>query len=173
MGGGEYMDRKVIFAVVAATIFSLSVSAAVIAPGGPRNDPLPDSKFRVEIDGLVSSSFAEVSGIRLTTDVIEYRDGTDINIRYLPGLNKVGDITLKRGVTGDSDLWDWYEEVRSGADARKNMAVIIMDHGRIDRVRYTFEDCFPIVYEGPSLDSTPGDIAYESLTLQCEQVYFE
>lgn len=167
------MDRKVVFAIVAATIFSLSISAAVIAPVGPRNDPLPDHKFRVEIDGIVSSSFAEVSGIRLTTDVVEYRDGTDMNVRYLPGLNKIDPITLKRGLTGNSDLWDWYENVRSGSDARKNMAVIVMDHGRIDRVRYNFQECFPTSYSGPSLDSTSGDLAFETITIQCESISFE
>jgi phage tail-like protein len=164
------MDRKVIFAVVAATIFSLSISAVVIAPSGMRNDPLPDHRFIVEIDGIASSSFTYVEGIESTTEVIEYREGNDNDVRYLPGLNRVGALTLKRGLTENSELWDWYEEFVSGLGNRRSMSIIIQDHSRNEKVRFNFQECFPVRYEIEPLDSTPGGIATEVLDIACEKM---
>ena len=164
------MDRKVIFALIAATIFSLSISAVVIAPTGSRNDPLPDHRFVVEIDGIASSGFTLVEGIRSTTDVIEYREGNENDVRYLPGLTRVGALTLQRGLTGNSDLWDWYSEFQSGLGTRRAMSIIIQDHSRNERVRFNFQECFPVKYEILSLDSTPGGTATEEIEVACERV---
>jgi phage tail-like protein len=164
------MDRKVIFAIVSATIFSLSISAVVIAPSGMRNDPLPDHKFIVEIDGIASSGFTLVEGVRSTTEVIEYREGNENDVRYLPGLTRVGALTLQRGLTENSDLWEWYEEFQSGLGTRRAMSIIILDHSRNERVRFNLQECFPAEYGILPLDSTPGGTATEEIVVACERV---
>ncbi|HEY2918716.1 MAG TPA: phage tail protein, partial [Candidatus Binatia bacterium] len=71
-----------------------------------RNDPYKNFKFRVEIDNLTIAGFSECTGLSSEVGCIEYREGGDFFVRKLPGLHKVGDITLKRGVTKSSELQD-------------------------------------------------------------------
>src|SRR5688572_32187033 len=93
-----------------------------------RNDPFKNFNFLVEIDGITQAGFSECSGLRLEIDVIEYREGGDLSsVRKLPGLSKVGDITLKRGITTSKELHEWVESVRNGVASRKNGAVVLLD----------------------------------------------
>ena len=73
-----------------------------------RSDPYSGYNFEVVLtevsdDGTaVRGSFAEASGLEVTIDPIEYRNGTDdITMRKIPGLKKFTPLTLKRGVIGD------------------------------------------------------------------------
>jgi len=68
--------------------------------------PLPVFHFRVEWGGT-SISFSEVSGLNMETQVIEYRDGLspDYSTVKMPGMQKYGNITLKRGaMQGDNEF---------------------------------------------------------------------
>ena len=66
----------------------------------PRNDPLRNFRFRLEIDGIAQANFSEVAVGETTTEAIDYREGNEPNhVRKLSGLTKFGNITLKRGIT--------------------------------------------------------------------------
>ena len=65
-----------------------------------RNDPFRNYRFRVEVDGLQTAAFSEATIPDSTTDVAEYREGTDpTTSRKLSGMTKYGNITLKKGLT--------------------------------------------------------------------------
>ena len=74
-----------------------------------RRDPLRGMKFEVtfpKLGGVVGSvGFSKISGISQESDVIEYREGDEpIVQRKIPGLIKVGDVTLERGVANVNDM---------------------------------------------------------------------
>ena len=98
---------------------------------GKRSDPFRGFKFRVSIDGIQRAGFREVSGLDAATDPIDYREGDDktLTIHKLPGLKKFSNLTLKRGITDDHDLWKWRKQVMDGKikDCRKNGSIILMD----------------------------------------------
>ena len=60
--------------------------------------------------------FSDVSGLDAEITVAEYRNGNDTenHVRKIPGVHKVGDVTLKRGVIGAQNLCDWMERARNG-----------------------------------------------------------
>ena len=62
------------------------------------------------------AGFQECSEIGMTVDVIEYRNGNEKenNVRKLPGLTRVSDVTLKRGIIGSLELYDWLDQIRNG-----------------------------------------------------------
>ena len=64
----------------------------------------------------------------------------DVHIRKLPGLKKFSNITLKRGITDDLDLWNWRKQVMDGKikDARKNGSIILMDDEGKDAAEWAF-----------------------------------
>ena len=77
-----------------------------MAGTGQRDDPFAACNFLIDIDGY-KAGFSEISGLDLTTDPIEYRNGNeDIRVRKLPGLKKFSNITLKRGVIKSDNDYD-------------------------------------------------------------------
>jgi phage tail-like protein len=134
-----------------------------------RNDPFKNFNFLIEIDGIAQAGFSECTGLRLEVDVIEYREGGErSSVRKLPGLAKVGDITLKRGVTISNELQAWFESVRNGVADRRNGAIVLLDDERKPVVRWKFFNAFPRRWEGPDLDAKGSEVAIETLTLSCE-----
>ena len=138
---------------------------------GSRNDPYKNFNFRIEINGIAIAGFSECTGLRIEVDVIEYREGGDrTTVRKLPGMSKVGDITLKRGITASRELYDWINAIRNGVADRRNGVIVLLDDERKDVVRWHFTDAFPRKLEGPNLDAKGNDVAIESLTLCCESL---
>src|SRR2546422_2919865 len=141
------MKRNVLMGVAALTVVGLMVTLTARAPLGGRPDPLPSFKFAVEIDGIVQSSFREVSGVSCTTEVIEYRDGNDPNVvRLLSGLTRCGPIVLKGGLTDSRELWNWYRSVIDGNVMRKNGSIIVLDAKGEEHARYNFVNGWPMKY---------------------------
>lgn len=134
-----------------------------------RNDPFKNFNFLVEIDGFAQAGFSECTGLRLEVDVIEYREGGEASsVRKLPGRLKVGDITLKRGITTSNELQAWLQSALSGVTNRKNGVIVLLDDERKEVVRWKFFNAFPRKWEGPNLDAKGTDVAIETLTLCCE-----
>src|SRR3712207_3279734 len=109
-------------------------------------DPVRNFRFRVEIDGITTTGFTEATGFDSTTDVIEYREGTDPpHVRKLPGLTKFGDITLKYGLTDDKQLFDWRQAIIDGKidKNRKTVYIIALDETGTDRARWQCEKAWP------------------------------
>ena len=96
-------------------------------PAPTRFDPYKNFKFRVEIAGITVAGFSECTGLSTEISVIEYREGGDQFTRKLPGLHKVGDITLKRGVTTSAELQTWHSNTLQGIPDRRNGSIILLD----------------------------------------------
>jgi|SRR5215216_2250984 phage tail-like protein len=62
------------------------------------------------------AGFQECSQIGMSVDVIEYRNGNskENSVQKLTGLNKATDVTLKRGIIGSLDLYQWLNDIRNG-----------------------------------------------------------
>ena len=70
--------------------------------------PLPSFHFKVTLGSVGEISFSEVSGLETEFEEITYRagDSNDFTKLKMPGLKKVSDITLKKGIfVSDSQLW--------------------------------------------------------------------
>lgn len=133
--------------------------------------PYTQFNFLLEIDGVVSGAFTEVSGITMESDAIEYREGSDpTHVRKLPGLSKYGNITLKRGFTDNTELADWRNTVINGVTERKDGAIILMDEAGQPALRWEFTNAWPVKLEGATLNATANEVAIESAELVVEQM---
>ena len=133
--------------------------------------PYTQFNFLLEIDGVVSAGFTEVSGITMESDVVEYREGNEAtHVRKLPGLSKYGNITLKRGFTDNTELADWRKTVTDGMTARKDGAIILMDEAGQPALRWEFKNGFPSKLEGATLNATANEVAMETVELAVESV---
>ena len=134
-------------------------------------DPIRNFRFRVELDGITDAGFTEASGFDSTTDVIEYREGNDpAHVRKLPGLTKFGDITLKYGLTEDTRLFDWRQEIIDGDITRKTVYVIALDEQGNEKARWQCDNAWPSKLDPADFNAKGNDVAINTLTITCEEV---
>ncbi len=136
-----------------------------------RKDPLRGFRFLVEIDGIVQAGFQEVTVPESAQDPIEYREGTDRpTVRKIPGLIKYGNVVLKWGATDSLELSNWRKMVEDGkiGEARRNMAIIVLDEEGNEGARWEFNDAWPTKYDAPDLKGTGNEMAIETLEIAHE-----
>jgi phage tail-like protein len=139
---------------------------------GQRIDPFFSYNFLVELDSVVRASFQEASGLEATIDPIEYREGgQNTTVRKLPGVTKYSNIVLKRGLTTDSDLYDWHRQTVLGSvDFRRNGSIIVLDRQGSEVARWDFVDAWPTKYQVSDFKSTGNEVAIETLELVHEGI---
>ncbi len=131
-----------------------------------RRDPYGNFRFRVEIDGLVAGDFAEVTGLVSESDVIAHRDGADPSrVRHVPGIHKVSNLTMKRGLTADRSFWDWRKAVVDGQVNRRDGVITLLDETGQVVARWRFKGGWPSKWEGPTLEGLGHDVAIETLVI--------
>jgi len=92
-----------------------------------------------EVQNKVAGFFTEVSGIGSETEVVEHKvvtkDGKSDFVQKIPGRLKWGDITLKRGITSELDVYSWRKLVEDGkvATARANGSIYARSGGQASR----------------------------------------
>ncbi|MFO1225432.1 phage tail protein [Roseateles sp.] len=129
--------------------------------------PLPKFHFRVTLDG-VSASFSEVSGLSAETQPIEYRagDSKTFSVLKMPGLKKVSDVTLKRGVTTNpSALIAWIQSSKLNEVQRKPVTIELIDEAGGTTMSWTLSNAFPTKITGTDLKASGNEVAIESLVL--------
>ncbi|MEP6832337.1 MAG: phage tail protein [Gemmatimonas sp.] len=144
-------------------------------PTATRSDPFRAFNFRVEIDGLTVGSFSECAGLTADGDSVDYREGTDVplHVRKLPGLRKFTAITLKRGYTNNTELWQWHENIANGISDRRDGTIVLMDEQRRDVMRWNFESGWINKIEGPTFKAAGNEVAIESVEIVHERLALE
>ena len=136
-----------------------------------RKDPYISFNFLVEIDGITQAGFQECSGLDCQTAPIDYREGADpMHVRKIPGLNTFSPISLKRGVTDSTELWQWRQTVIAGSADRRNGSVVLLDDTGAEKIRWNFSNAWPSKWTGPSFSATGNAIAVETLEITHEEL---
>jgi phage tail-like protein len=146
-----------------------------------RDHPYAQFNFLVDLgtgntDGP-EAGFQECSEIGMTIDVIEYRNGNDKrnSLRKLPGLARTGDVTLKRGIIGSLDLYNWIDQTRNGdPGGRRNVLIHLQseDHTQVVLTWKLF-GAFPAKVNAGPLNAKGTDVAVEEITLAYERLEVE
>jgi phage tail-like protein len=140
-------------------------------PTGDKKDPFSAFNFQLEIDGITKAAFKECLGLDAGSETVEYREGDEtFTRRKLPGLAKYTNITLKRGITDDAQLWAWHQTVIDGKTERKNGSIILLDEAGQEKLRWNIVRAWPSKWNGPSFDATTSVVAFESIEIAHEGV---
>jgi phage tail-like protein len=140
--------------------------------------PFVAFNFAVEInlegesDTLCSAAFSDCDGLDVTMDVKTIREGGNNGqqIRF-PGGRTYGQVTLKRGMTSNFDLWDWVEQTLRRPKLRAKAEVVILaPDGQTERARFILDRCLPVKLKSPSLSAKDGMIAVEELQIAFESL---
>jgi phage tail-like protein len=138
-----------------------------------RDVPYGAFNFTVDLGTGVVAGFSDVSGLVTEMTAAEYRNGNDAenHVRKIPGVHKVGDVTLKRGLVGSRDLFDWINQTRTeGYKAKRTVVIHLMDEARSGPVAtWRLQGSMPLKYTGPTFAGKGGgDVAMEELVISCE-----
>ena len=134
----------------------------------PFVDPYAGFNFLVQFQGIISGAFNEVTGLNVEAAVIEYREGENpMTQRKLPGLLKYGNVTLKRGVVGNHELYSWIKKVIDGDIERQNVTVILQSELREEEgvVQWILKEAWPCKFMAPDLKAGADEVAIETLEL--------
>src|SRR5256714_15119926 len=131
--------------------------------GLPDLDTSVGWSFGFEFDGIQIKQIQEVSGLKMEQDVIELKhntqDGKYVN-KKLPGRPKAGEVTITRGLTGDTSFQDWVKKSHLGdmPGARKGGSAIVYDYQGSELKRYKPTNCWPKSLEigSPKAGATTG-----------------
>jgi len=168
---------------------NVSRTEAPLGISGARLDPLIAYQFSITFGtgaGQFVAYAVDVSGLDFERDYIEHKF---VNQQYqavtqmIPGRIKWGPITLKRLLTTDTAMWDWFMDhegpsLNTGSYSPKKYAaarlpVTITAWTRdftTQAIRWELSNAWPSKIAGPHFDSKSGDFAFEEVTLVFESI---
>ena len=134
--------------------------------------PMPVYHFIVEWGGL-RTGFTEVTGLNITHEVVEYREGNSPvdNAIKIPGLTKFDNIVLKRGIVkGDSDFFKWFKTKQNSQIERRDIVINLLNENHEPIMAWKIRRAFPVKYTGPALNAKNSEVAIETLELTHEGI---
>lgn len=126
-----------------------------------------NSRYYVNIGGSTENAvFSEVGGLQLETDVFEFVEGGNNGFVYrFPGLTKAGNVTLKRGITKDNELFRWYLRIAQGIMDLRTVQITMFDAKGDPLIGWSLQRAFPVKWSGPQLAANGVAVAVESIEL--------
>lgn len=125
---------------------------------------------------LCYSEFSECDGLEMTMEPKTVREGgNNTQSIHLVGPVNYGNLTLKRGMSLNQDLWKWFQccaghpaskAIRRGITANAQITVKRKATGNTEeQIVYKLFDCLPIKIKGAPLNAKDGVIAIEELQI--------
>jgi phage tail-like protein len=135
----------------------------------PRDYPVPNFTFVLQLDGRSVASFSEVTGLDAETEVIEHHEGALNSAPVkLPGAQMCERITLKRGVAHDAELQHWVEAALQGEAEKRSGVIELSNESGEAVVTWHLQGMWPTKITGPSLNARGSELAIEALELSVE-----
>jgi phage tail-like protein len=138
---------------------------------------------------ILLGGFSEVGGLAAEMEIETYAPGGENGYsRRFPKRGRYPNLVLKRGVTFNTDIWDWHQQALYGTDPviRKSGIVLLLERGgfataggdaaanlfvgltRPPIAAWYFDRGLPERLQGPSLEAKSNTVAIETLEISHE-----
>lgn len=137
--------------------------------------PIPKFHFMVQWGGT-KVGFSEATGLDVENEVIEYRDGAMLEFTKLkmPGMQKYGNITLKRGVfSKDNEFFTWWNTVKLNTIERRDIIISLLNEEHNPVLTWKIKNAWPVKVQGTDLKADGSEVAIETLELAHEGMKME
>lgn len=121
---------------------------------------------------LCDAAFAECDGLDLTMahKTVE-SGGVNDRQQHLIGPVTGGQLSLKRGMTENTQLWTWFSTgTRPGSVRTAHGEITLLTASGEPAIQFTVLGCLPVKMRAPGLNARDGMVAIEELTLVYEQL---
>lgn len=137
--------------------------------------PLPKFHFQVQWGGT-RIGFTEVTGLEVTTDVIEYRDGASPEYHKIkmPGMQKFSNITMKRGkFVSDNEFYNWWNTVQLNTIERRDLTISLLNEKHDPVFVWKVKNAWPVKVNATDLKADGNEVAIETIEIAHEGVTME
>jgi len=140
--------------------------------GGAEAWPMPTHHFQVHW-GRKVLSFQEVTGLDMAAQPTEYRHGDSptLAVTQMPSLNKVGKLTLKRGIfKANNEFWDWLNQIKMNIAKHEPMTIRLLDQAGAPTTVWTLANAWPTKITGSDLKSEGNEVAVDTIEVAYEDL---
>jgi len=145
------------------------------------NYPFTSFNFQVEIEvdnGTVSNPicsmmFSDVDGLEMNIEPKTIREGgRNTGPVHMAGGVGYGQLSLKRGMTANFDLWNWFEAVAAPGNGglRGSADIVMLGGDGTQQAQFRLTGCLPIKLKAPALNAKDGLIAIEEVSILYESM---
>ena len=142
-----------------------------------RERPYCRFNFLVDLGDGVAAGFQEVGAIEAAVDVVEYRNGNarENEVVKLTGLSRVSNVTLRRGVIGSLNLYQWFNDVRNGNQAAlRNVTIQLQNEDHTEVVQtWKLLRARVVKFTAGPFNAQSSDVALEEIVLAYERLELE
>jgi phage tail-like protein len=139
--------------------------------------PFTSFNFLVEIDVagvsnmVCAAMFSDVDGLEMNLEPKTIREGgRNTGPVHMAGQVGYGQLTLKRGMTSNFDLWSWFDAVAApgGGGKRGSAHIVMLGSDGTQKVQFQLTGCLPVRLKAPALNAKDGVVAIEEMSLVYE-----
>ena len=145
-----------------------------------RFDPYKNYRFLVYFGTSTTpvAGVSKVSGLKRSSDVIDYKEGGNAIIRKGLGRTKYEPVTIERGVTHDKEFEEWANAAQildkgaaatSLANLRRGVRIELLNEAGQPVHRYVLHNCWVSEYQATSdLDGGGNAVVLEHVKIENE-----
>ena len=143
-----------------------------MAPTGSASPTLSVARFVLSFDG-VEVAFSELIGISSDVQPVQYVTGSGADTKQF-GTNETPTVTLKRGVDGGSEIWDWHVAVRAGdPTARRTCVLKFVAASGQTLLTFLMENAWPSKVDIAGLQSGQSRVLTETDEFVCDSILIQ
>lgn len=132
----------------------------------------------VEIDGVRSAAFSETAGLAVEMEEVVHREGGAIFPNKSPGLGNITDVTLKRGMAQDLDMFVWLTTVAESLSNRgvaepgyeRSLDIVQLRRDGSERTRYRLQQCWVKKWTPGDWDNSASEKLIEEVILSVGEI---
>ena len=140
---------------------------------GQRRKRYRKHNFLVDVEGIIRAGFVTCSELKPSVEIIEHREGTDIEPEKLPGNANIENLTLTWGTSDDLDFWEWFSQVvnfRKQGGLTDDLVIRSVEIQQLDRdntvaLRYPIDEAFPTEFSFGDWDKNANELNIRTVTL--------
>ena len=126
---------------------------------------------------ICEGAFSECDGLEMNQQVKTVREGgNNRQPIHLMGPTSYGQLTLKRGMSSDFGLWEWFDRsVSTGREGVRLNGQIFLgsSNGMNNDVTFLLYGCIPTRLKAPSFNAKDGGIAIEEIQIAYERLQIQ
>lgn len=133
---------------------------------------LPQFCFKLTINQM-EAAFQEISGLDNQPQAMEYRAGHSATFATvkMPGLQKAGNMTLRKGVFGTDDPFlNWFDQIKINTIPRSDATIALMNAAGQTLMCWKLTNAWPTKIMSTDLKADTHQITIESLELAYESL---
>lgn len=142
-------------------------------PGpNPTNNYIGAFHFKVTVEGVNDAfdGFIKCSGVKCSSEPMEFKHGMDMVVRKAPGRTVYEPVNLERVYSGLDEFTAWRDSIMAGNIDRRTVSIEYLRNDQSVVTRFDLLGAWISKWASPELDASGSNGAIETIELTYETV---